>query len=69
MELTWHDNKHIVLLKLCITTAHINTPSHLICLLIYFIGSLSLFNFCNSQRGSLHLNAAVCSAHLQSAKD
>lgn len=65
MELIWHDNKHIVLLKLCITLAHINTPSHLICLfLIYSISSLSLFNFCNSQRGSLHLNVRVYSAHL-----
>lgn len=57
MELIWHDNKQIVLLKLCITLAHINSQCPITPSSLFFksISSLSVFNICNSLRGSLHV--------------
>lgn len=69
MELTWHDNKQIVLLKLCINSAHLNcvfnAPSHplLSLFLVYFMGLSLSFFFYNSQRGSLHVDPKVYSLH------
>lgn len=70
MALTWHDNKQVVLLKLCINSAHLNcvlnAPSHPLLSLSSLLYGLSVsvfLFFYNSQRGSLHVDPKVYSLH------